>query len=87
MPTKQQPGTYGDDVVVPVHFIDQAAIMNTSIISYTFQYDEILHAGKLHAGLADLIRMPGWSKVGGRLRATVSVLNFAQLWKQCHQNS
>ena len=62
----------GDDEVLPVHFIDQAAIVRTSIINYTFRYNEVLDAAKLHRGLLQLLKIPGWNKLGGRLRATVS---------------
>lgn len=60
----------GDDEVLPVHFIDQAAIVRTSIINYTFRYNEVLDAAKLHRGLLQLLKIPGWNKLGGRLRAT-----------------
>jgi hypothetical protein len=62
----------GDDEVLPVHFIDQAAIVRTSIINYTFRYNDVLDAAKLHRGLLQLLQIPGWNKLGGRLRATVS---------------
>ncbi|GKT60936.1 lysR family regulatory protein [Colletotrichum tofieldiae] len=60
----------GDDEVLPVHFIDQAAIVRTSIINYTFRYNDVLDASKLHRGLLHLLQIPGWNKLGGRLRAT-----------------
>lgn len=63
-----------DDEVVPVHFIDQAAIVRTSIINYTFRYNAVLDPAKLHRGLVKLVEIPGWNKVGGRLRAVVSGL-------------
>ncbi|POS72679.1 hypothetical protein DHEL01_v208932 [Diaporthe helianthi] len=65
-------GVEEEDEVIPVHFIDQAAIVRTSIINYTFRYNEVLDPAKLHRGLAHLVEMPGWNKLGGRLRAVVS---------------
>ncbi|KAF9873288.1 putative lysr family regulatory protein [Colletotrichum karsti] len=59
-----------EDEVLPVHFVDQAAIMRTSIINYTFRYNKVLEAEKLHNALLQLVQMPGWRKLGGRLRAT-----------------
>ncbi|KAG9254337.1 uncharacterized protein F5Z01DRAFT_686952 [Emericellopsis atlantica] len=59
-----------DDKVLPVHFVDQAAIVRSSIINYTFRYNEVLDAAKLHKGLLQLVEMPGWEKLGGRLRVT-----------------
>lgn len=63
-----------DDLVVPVHFIDQAAIIRTSIINYTFLYNDILDPETLHKGLQHLIQKPGWNKIGGRLRVNVRVI-------------
>ncbi|KAF7922008.1 uncharacterized protein EAE98_008219 [Botrytis deweyae] len=60
----------GDDEVLPVHFIDQATIVRTSIINYTFRYNDVLDAAKLHRGLLQLLQIPGWNKLGGRLRTT-----------------
>ncbi|KAI0206675.1 hypothetical protein F4808DRAFT_466656 [Astrocystis sublimbata] len=56
------------DEVYPVHFIDQAAIVRSSLISYTFRYEHVLDAQKLHDSLAILLDCGNWRKLGGRLR-------------------
>ncbi|KAI1419591.1 hypothetical protein F5Y12DRAFT_777224 [Xylaria sp. FL1777] len=56
------------DEVYPVHSIDQATIVRTSICSYTFRYDVVLDAQKLHDSLALLLSSGDWRKLGGRLR-------------------
>lgn len=58
--------------VFPIHFIDQAAIVRDSIISYTFRYSHVLEAQKLRDSLAILLASSGWRKLGGRLRRNVS---------------
>ncbi|OHF03206.1 hypothetical protein CORC01_01590 [Colletotrichum orchidophilum] len=59
-----------EDEVLPIHFIDQAAIVRNLLFNFTFRYNKVLDAGKLHESLLQLIHMPGWKKLGGRLRAT-----------------
>ncbi|OHW97439.1 hypothetical protein CSPAE12_03883 [Colletotrichum incanum] len=71
-PVSRPDSSQGNDEVLPVHFIDQAAIVRTSIINYTFRYNDVLDASKLHRGLLHLLQIPGWRKLGGRLRATSS---------------
>ena len=64
--------TFDDDEVFPVHFIDQGAIIRTSIINYTFRYNNVLDADKLHSSLVKLLTTQGeWRKFGGRLRLNV----------------
>ncbi|KAK1656353.1 hypothetical protein BDP81DRAFT_414675 [Colletotrichum phormii] len=58
-----------EDEVLPVHFIDQAAIIRKIVFNYTFRYDKVLDARKFHECLVQLVHTPGWRKVGGRLRA------------------
>lgn len=60
------------DEVFPVHPLDQAGIVRSSIISYTFRYDDVLDAEKLRNSLVGLLEMEGWRKFGGRLRLDVS---------------
>ncbi|TGJ83719.1 hypothetical protein E0Z10_g5030 [Xylaria hypoxylon] len=56
------------DEIYPVHFIDQAAVVRSSLISYTFRYDHVLDAQKLRESLAMLLASGNWRKLGGRLR-------------------
>ena len=59
------------DDVFPVHFIDQAGLIRESIINYTFQFNDVLDAEKLHHSLVNLLGMGDWKKLGGRLRLDV----------------
>ncbi|KAL8780691.1 MAG: hypothetical protein Q9194_000794 [Teloschistes cf. exilis] len=56
------------DEVFPVHPLDQAGIVRSSVISYTFRYDDVLDADKLRSSLVSLLEIEGWRKFGGRLR-------------------
>ncbi|OTA61600.1 hypothetical protein K449DRAFT_395664 [Hypoxylon sp. EC38] len=56
------------DEIYPVHFIDQAAIVRSSIISYTFRYGCVLDAQKLRESLVALLSSGDWKKLAGRLR-------------------
>ncbi|KAI1305536.1 hypothetical protein F5Y03DRAFT_406398 [Xylaria venustula] len=56
------------DEIYPVHFIDQASIIRSSLISYTFRYDQGLDAVKLCDSLMILLESKEWRKLGGRLR-------------------
>jgi len=60
------------DTIYPVHFIDQAAIVKSSLISYTFRYDHVLDTKRLRDSLALLLGSGDWRKLGGRLRQNVS---------------
>lgn len=60
------------DEIFPVHLIDQAAIVRSSIINYTFHYDSVLDANRLRDTLLELIQIGDWRKLGGRLRLNVS---------------
>lgn len=60
------------DEVFPVHPLDQAGIVRSSVISYTFRYDDVLDADKLRSSLVSLLEIEGWRKFGGRLRLDVS---------------
>ncbi|KAI0145603.1 hypothetical protein GGR57DRAFT_517093 [Xylariaceae sp. FL1272] len=58
----------GPDEVFPVHLIDQTALVRSSLISYTFKYEEVLDAIKLRDSLSILLVSKEWRKLGGRLR-------------------
>ncbi|KAK8052036.1 hypothetical protein PG993_003421 [Apiospora rasikravindrae] len=56
------------DEIYPVHYIDQAAIIRSSLISYTFRYENVLDAHDLRVSLSRLLSSGDWRKLGGRLR-------------------
>ncbi|KFA50678.1 hypothetical protein S40293_04888 [Stachybotrys chartarum IBT 40293] len=54
--------------VYPLHLLDQWVDARSFIMNYTFRYDQVLDANKLHASLVQLVEKEGWRKLGGRLR-------------------
>ncbi|KAI0169617.1 hypothetical protein GGR52DRAFT_592186 [Hypoxylon sp. FL1284] len=56
------------DEVYPVHFIDQAAVVRPSLISYSFRNEHVLDAQKLRDSLVMLLTSGNWRKLAGRLR-------------------
>lgn len=62
------------DEIYPVHFIDQASIVRSSLISYTFRYNHVLDARKLRDSLVILLTTGDWKKLAGRLRQNVSAV-------------
>lgn len=67
------------DEVYPVHFIDQAAIVRSSVISYVFRFEQVLDANALHAALLGLLEVGDWRKLGGRLRLNVCLQMLSRL--------
>jgi hypothetical protein len=41
-------------------------------MTYTFRCNDVLNPKKVHDSLAQLLEMPGWRKLGGRLCRDVS---------------
>ncbi|TVY83043.1 Transcriptional regulator [Lachnellula suecica] len=56
------------DEVFPLHFLDRGTFIRKLVMSYTFQYDDVLDPQMLHDSLAKLLAIGGWRKLGGRLR-------------------
>ncbi|KAK0609737.1 hypothetical protein B0T17DRAFT_512570 [Bombardia bombarda] len=56
------------DDIYPLHFIDQASMVRSSIICYNFRFNHVLDAQALHASLLQLLQIGDWRKLGGRLR-------------------
>lgn len=75
-------GDYGEespgqsDEIYPVHFIDQAAIVRSSVISYSFRYEHVLDPQRLRESLSALLSSGDWRKLAGRLRQNVSEMPF-----------
>lgn len=61
-----------DDIYFPLHFMDQIALIPISIMNYTFRYEDVLDANKLHDSLTRLLEIGDWRKLGGRLCQDVS---------------
>jgi hypothetical protein len=69
--SKRQTRQVDMDDIYPIHFIDNAAIIRTSIISYTFRYTGVLDCMQLHDSLVKLLTIGDWKKLRGRLRENV----------------
>ncbi|KAI0972314.1 hypothetical protein F4678DRAFT_429959 [Xylaria arbuscula] len=56
------------DDIYPVHFLPNIWPARSLLMSYTFRYDSVLDAQKLHDSLALLLESGDWRKLTGRLR-------------------
>lgn len=66
------PPVVGTDEVVPVHLFDDLPGYRKTLLLWTFQFNDVLDAEKLHGSLSELIEKgDGWRKLGGRLRLNV----------------
>ena len=61
-----------NDDVYPVHYYDDDAMLRSIMVLWSFVYNDVLDAEKLHSSLARLLEKEGWRKLGGRLRLNVS---------------
>ena len=60
----------GDDIL-PLHCMDDTAGNRSLLLAWTMKFDDVLDPYRLHFGLARLLQMEGWRKLGGRLRMNV----------------
>ncbi|OTA98481.1 hypothetical protein M426DRAFT_69733 [Hypoxylon sp. CI-4A] len=67
---KESPSQF--DEIYPVHFIDQATILRSSVISYSFRYEHVLDPQRLRESLVTLLSSGDWRKLAGRLRQNVN---------------
>ena len=71
---KRQPPTpvQDSDEIVPVHVFDDLSGYRKTLLMWTFQFNDVLDADKLHEALCELIEKgENWRKLGGRLRLNV----------------
>lgn len=61
---------FADDDVYPIHLQD--VNFRKIIMVCTMRFDHPLSADRLHAGLARLLEIGDWRKLGGRIRHNVS---------------
>lgn len=61
-----------DDIVYPVHTLDDTKTLRNIVVAWTLRFDDVLDADKLHLSLARLLEIGDWRKLGGRLRLKVA---------------
>ena len=64
-----------DDIIYPLHTLDQAATLRSIIVTWTLRFDDILDPNQLSTSLAELLEIGDWRKLGGRLKVKVSSLH------------
>jgi hypothetical protein len=65
------PPPYDNDIIYPVHALDDTKIFRNLLITWTLRFNDVLDAGKLRSSLARLLEIGDWKKIGGRLRLKV----------------
>lgn len=58
--------------IYPVHILD-APRMNHVFVSWIMNFNDVLDVEKLYSSLSALLEQGDWRKLGGRLRAAVSL--------------
>lgn len=72
-PTQVEPQRVPTDEVLPTHHFDDNPINRMIILAWTLRFNDVLDADKLHDGLARLLEIGDWRKLGGRIRKGVSL--------------
>lgn len=71
-PTQVEPSRVPTDEVLPMHHFDDDSTNRSIILAWTLRFNDVLDAGKLHDGLARLLEIGDWRKLGGRIRKGAS---------------
>ncbi|KAK2604675.1 hypothetical protein N8I77_007586 [Diaporthe amygdali] len=66
--TQVEPQRVPTDDVLPMHHFDDNSINQSIILAWTLRFNDVLDADKLHDGLARLLEIDDWRKLGGRIR-------------------
>lgn len=69
--TQVEPQRVPTDEVLPVHHFDDNRVNRSIIRAWTVRFNDVLDADKLHDGLARLLEIGDWRKLGGRIRKGV----------------
>ncbi|KAH6841263.1 hypothetical protein B0T12DRAFT_398622 [Alternaria alternata] len=67
-PADDAPDPYADDIIYPVHILDDTKTFRSILITWTLVFNDVLNADKLRSSLANLLETGDWRKLGGRLR-------------------
>jgi hypothetical protein len=71
-PRQVEPQHVPTDEVLPMHYFDDNPVNRSILIAWTMRFNDVLDADKLHDGLARLLEIGDWRKLGGRIRKGVS---------------
>jgi hypothetical protein len=74
---KTIPTTHDDDVVYPLHMLDDTPSLRNIVVAWTLRFDDVLDVEKLHESLSRLLEIGEWRMLGGRLRLKVT---FVHQW-------
>jgi hypothetical protein len=61
-----------DDVVYPLHMLDDTKTLRNIVVAWTLRFDDILDVERLHDSLSRLLEIDDWRMLGGRLRLKVT---------------
>lgn len=61
-----------DDIIYPVHTLDDTKTLHNIVVAWTLRFDDVLDADKLHSSLSRLLEIGDWLKLGGRPRRKVT---------------
>ncbi|KAJ8112220.1 hypothetical protein OPT61_g5360 [Boeremia exigua] len=62
------PSPYDDDIIYPVHKLDDTNTYRNLRLAWTLCFNDVLDAEKLRSSLARLLEIGDWKKIGGRLK-------------------
>lgn len=57
-----------DDLVYPMHMLDDTNTLRQIVVTWTWQFNDVLSPDKMHQSLSRLLEIGDWKKLGGRLR-------------------
>ena len=69
------PPVHDDDVVYPLHMLDDSKTLRSIVVAWTLRFDEVLDVEKLYDSLSRLLEIDDWRMIGGRLRLRVILLH------------
>lgn len=82
--TQVEPQRVPTDEVLPMHHFDDTPINASIILAWTLRFNDVLDADKLHQGLARLLEIGDWRKLGGRIRKGVLRSSYPPLSAQLY---
>jgi hypothetical protein len=68
---KTTPTIDDDDVVYPLHMLDDSKTLRNIVVAWTLRFDDVLDVEKLYDSLSRLLKIGDWRMIGGRLRLRV----------------
>jgi hypothetical protein len=69
---QSSPPVHDDDVVYPLHMLDDSKTLRNIVVAWTLRFDDVLDVEKLYNSLSRLLEIGDWRMIGGRLRLRVT---------------